>query len=90
MDWVIENWIWIALAIVIVWLYTKMRGGHEHGGHEHGGQEGGGHEHGGHEHGGHEHGGQEGGHGKDDGCCGHCDDADESQSENRPVSGVYQ
>jgi hypothetical protein len=67
MDWVIENWIWIALAIVIVWLYTKMRGGHEHGGHEHGG----------HEHGGQEGGGQEGGHGKDDGCCGHCD---ESQS----------
>ncbi len=38
MDWVIENWIWIALAILLVWLYTKMRGGHEHSGHEHGSQ----------------------------------------------------
>lgn len=35
MDWLLENWFWIVVAVLFIWMHTKMHGGH--GGHGHGG-----------------------------------------------------
>ncbi len=40
MDWLQENWFWVAILALFVWMHS---GGHGHGCH------GGGHEHGGHD-----------------------------------------
>lgn len=32
MDWLRENWFWIVVAIVFIWMHTRMHGGHGHGG----------------------------------------------------------
>lgn len=45
MDWIRENWFWIVVGGLFLWLHTKMHGGHGHGGHGgHGGARG--HDHG--------------------------------------------
>ncbi len=57
MDWIRENWFWLAVAVLFVWMHMKMHGGHGgHGGHPSRA-----------EHGGH------GGHGGGGGCCAHPD-----------------
>lgn len=42
MDWIRENWFWIVVIGLFLWMHTKMHGGHGgHGGHEgHGGARG--------------------------------------------------
>ena len=49
MDWIRENWIWIVIGGLFIWMHTRMHGGHGHGGH--GGARGGGGGFGGHSHG---------------------------------------
>ncbi len=45
MDWIRENWFWIVVGVLFIWMHTKMHGGH--GGAGHGGGGGcGGHSHG--------------------------------------------
>lgn len=47
MNWLRENWFWLAVVILFVWMHTKMHGGHGrhlgHGGHAGHGGGGGGH-----------------------------------------------
>ena len=33
MDWIRENWFWIVVTGLFLWMHTKMHGGHGHGGH---------------------------------------------------------
>ncbi len=42
MDWFLENFFWLVVGAVFIWMHVKMHGGHGHGhgGHEHGGHEG--------------------------------------------------
>lgn len=37
MDWIRENWFWIVVGVLFIWLHTKMHGGHGHAGHGGGG-----------------------------------------------------
>lgn len=45
MEWVRENWFWIVVVVLFLWIHTKMHGGHGHGGPSHRGH---GHGEGGH------------------------------------------
>ncbi|NIM50938.1 MAG: DUF2933 domain-containing protein [Gemmatimonadales bacterium] len=42
MDWLRENWLWLAIAVGFFWMHAKMHGGHgRHGSHSgHGGHGG--------------------------------------------------
>lgn len=33
MEWLRENWFWLAVTALFVWMHLKMHGGHGHGGH---------------------------------------------------------
>ena len=33
MDWIRENWFWIVVGGLFLWMHTKMHGGHDHAGH---------------------------------------------------------
>ncbi len=34
MAWLQQNWFWIVVAVLFIWMHTKMHGGHGgHGGH---------------------------------------------------------
>ena len=33
MEWLRENWFWLVVAALFVWMHLKMHGGHGHGGH---------------------------------------------------------
>ncbi len=44
MDWIHENWFWVVVGVLFLWLHGRMHGGHGHAGH--GGGCGGGHGHG--------------------------------------------
>src|SRR3990172_6176757 len=33
MDWIRENWFWIVVGVLFIWLHGKMHGGHGHAGH---------------------------------------------------------
>lgn len=35
MEWLRENWFWIVVVVLFIWMHTRMHGGH--GGHGHGG-----------------------------------------------------
>ena len=39
MDWILENWFWLLVGVLFIWMHTRMHGGHGgHGGHgSHGG-----------------------------------------------------
>jgi hypothetical protein len=41
MEWLRENFFWLVVGALFVWMHLKMHGGHGHGGH--GGGRGGGH-----------------------------------------------
>lgn len=41
MDWIRENWFWIVVGVLFIWMHTKMHGGHGHAGHGGGGGSGG-------------------------------------------------
>jgi hypothetical protein len=75
MDWLRDNWIWVAVIVLILWMHGKMHGRHAaHGGHE--GQEGPeGQE------------GQEGqeGHGEHEGHGGCCGSSDEDSGDEVPL-----
>jgi len=43
MDWLRENWFWIAIVVFFIWMHKGMHGGHGHGGGGHGGHGGAGH-----------------------------------------------
>lgn len=45
MDWIRENWFWIVVGVLFIWMHGKMHGGHGHAGHGGGGGSGG-HSHG--------------------------------------------
>ena len=34
MNWLGENWIWLSMVILFVWMHTKMHGTHKHGRHD--------------------------------------------------------
>lgn len=35
MDWLRENFFWLVVGALFVWMHLKMHGGHGHGGHTH-------------------------------------------------------
>jgi len=39
MDWLAENWFWLAVFGLFIWMHMGMHGGHGHGGHGHGERE---------------------------------------------------
>lgn len=40
MAWIRDNWFWITVFILFLWMLTKMHGGHGHGGHGSGDHQG--------------------------------------------------
>jgi hypothetical protein len=40
MDWLRENFFWLAVAAAFFWMHLKMHGGHGHGSHGHHGGDG--------------------------------------------------
>lgn len=35
MDWLRDNWLWIAIGIAFLWMHGRMHGSHGGGGHHH-------------------------------------------------------
>lgn len=38
MNWIRENWFWIVVGVLFIWMHTRMHGGHGHAGHGGGGR----------------------------------------------------
>lgn len=34
MEWLRENFFWLVVTVLFIWMHLKMHGGHGHGGHE--------------------------------------------------------
>lgn len=42
MNWIRENWFWIVVTVLFIWMHSKMHGSHGSAGHGREGHEGGG------------------------------------------------